>query len=90
MQYIKERKQKLILQNNKRENATRVSHEYKIDDQVMVRQDFSRKHGHDHFKGPHTVSQVYDNGTVKLSRATPDGGAVYETWNIRNLDPCMA
>jgi hypothetical protein len=88
-QYIKERKQRLIVQNNKRENATRIPHQYNVGDRVMVRLDPNRKHGTDQFKGPFTVTRVYDNGTVKLSRATPAGGAVYATWNIRNVDPCM-
>ena len=34
-----------------------------------------------------TVTQVYDNGTVQLSKAT-NGGAVLQTWNIRNIKPC--
>ena len=89
-QYIKDRKQKLILQNNKRENATRIPHRYSAGDRVMVRRDPNRKHGSNQFKGPYTVTNVYDNGTVKLTRATPAGGAVFETWNIRNIDPCMA
>ena len=32
------------------------------------------------------VSQIYDNGTAKLTKATT-GGAVSQTWNIRNLRP---
>ena len=55
----------------------------------MVKLDPKRKHGSDQYKETFTVTQVYDNGTVKLSRATPEGGAVYETWNIRNVDPCL-
>jgi hypothetical protein len=89
-QCIRDRKQKLITKNNARENATRLVHNYTVGDRAMVRQDPNRKHGTDQFRGPYTVTQVYDNGTVKLSRATPAGGAVYETWNIRNVDPCMA
>jgi hypothetical protein len=87
-QYIKERKQRLIVQNNKRKNATGIS-SYNVDDRVMVRLDPNCKHGTDQFKGPFTVTRVYDNGTVKLSRATPTGGAVYKTWNIQNVDPCI-
>ena len=87
--YIKERKQKLIIQNNKRENATRKDHTYNIGDRVMVRQHNSRKHGEDPFQGPYTVTQVNDNGTVQLSKAANNGGAVLQTWNVRNLDPCM-
>ena len=89
-QYIKERKQKLILQNNKRENAKRIPHTYSVGDKVMVKQDPNRKHGTPRYLGPYTVTTVHDNGTVKLSKATTNGGAVIETWNARNLDPCMA
>ena len=88
-QYIKERKQKRILQNNRRENAARIPHQYNVGDRVMVRRDPNRKHGSDQFQGPYTINRVYDNGTVKLTKATPAGGAVFETWNIRNIDPCL-
>ena len=88
-QYIKERKQHRIIQNNKRENKHRVDHTYSPGDQVMIRLDPSRKHGVDQFKGPLTVVRVNDNGMVRLRKDTPSGGAVYQTWNIRNLDPCM-
>jgi hypothetical protein len=87
-QYIKDRKQRLILQNNKRENKTRIPHVHNQGDRVMVKLDPSRKHDGDKYQGPYTVTQVCDNGTVKLSRNT-NGGAVYETWNIRNIDPCL-
>ena len=88
-QYIKERKQRLIVQNNRRENAKRIEHTYNVEDKVMIRQDPSRKHGSALYKGPYTVTRVYDNGTVKLARATANGGAVSQTWNIRNIYPCM-
>ena len=35
-QYIKDQKQKLILQNNQRENAKRLPHTYKVGDKVMI------------------------------------------------------
>ena len=85
-QYIKERKQNLILQNNKRENKTRMDHTYKVGDQVMIEADPSRKLEGARFVGPFTVSQVCDNGTAKLTKATARG-AVSQTWNIRNLRP---
>lgn len=56
----------------------------------MVRLDPSRKLDGARFAGPYAVHQVYDNGTVRLSRVADNGGAVYQTWNIRNVDPCMA
>ena len=88
-QCIKERKQRLILQNNGRKNAKRIAHTHNVGDCVMIHLDPNRKHGKPLYKGPHTVTRVYDNGTVKLSRATPAGGAVSQTWNIRNIYPCM-
>ena len=87
-QYIKERKQKLILQNNARENASRVLHEYSVGDRVMVRRNPHRKHGTDRQQGPYTVTRVNDNGTLRLTKVTAQGGAVSQTWNVRNVDPC--
>ena len=46
-QYIKDRKQKLILQNNKRENSKRKPYTYHVGDKVMVLQDPKRKFGND-------------------------------------------
>jgi hypothetical protein len=89
-QYVKDRKQQRILHNNRRENATRAEHTYKVGDQVMVRLDPSRKLDGARFTGPYAAHQVHDNGTVRLSRVADNGGAVYQTWNIRNVDPCMA
>ena len=88
-QYIKERKQKLIVQNNRRENAKRIPYHYAVGDLVMVKEDPNRKHGSPQYTGPQTVTAVNDNGTVQLSTAT-NGGAVYQTWNVRNIHPCMA
>ena len=86
-QYIKERKQKLIQQNNWRENLKRKSHNYKVGDKVLVLQDPTRKHGVDRYEGPYQIQTVYDNGTVKLLQGTPAGGVVSQTWNIRQLTP---
>jgi hypothetical protein len=55
----------------------------------MVKLDPNRKLSGARFEGPYTVTQVYDNGTVQLSKAT-NGGAVLTTWNIRNIVPCEA
>src|SRR5512145_1201594 len=89
-QYIKEQKQKLICQNNKQENAKRVPHVYNVGDQVLVQQDPNQKHGADRYKGPYSISHVYDNGTVRLTQNTPAGGVVFQTWNVRNLTPYKA
>jgi len=37
------------------------------------------------------IAQVNDNGTVKLVKVADNkGGAVSQTWNIRNVEPRMA
>ena len=83
---MKLRKQRRIIQNNKAENAKRQPHACAVNDQVMVDLDPHRKHGEDAFAGPYTVTQVNNNGTVKLSKQGPHG-AILETWNIRNIRP---
>ncbi len=86
-QYIKDRKQKLIIQNNKRENAKRIAHEYQVGDRVTILQPNNQKHGGTLYKGPFTIDRVYDNGTVRLAQPTKNGGVVYQQWNVRNIHP---
>ena len=54
----------------------------------MIRLNPNRKHGEDTYKGPYDVTAVNDNGTVTLTQVT-NGGAVSQTWNIRQIEPCM-
>ena len=89
-QFIKERKQKLILQNNKRENKTRVAHTYNVGDTVVVKTGVQRKHGENPYLDPMRITHVYDNGTVRLVKVANNGGAVSQTWNIRNIEPRKA
>ena len=86
-QYIKERKQHRILQNNKRKNATRKDYDYKVGNLVMVKADPNRKLKGERFMGPFTVTKLFDNGTAQLTKATTSG-AVSQVWNIRLLKPC--
>jgi hypothetical protein len=86
-QYIKERKQRLIHQNNVRENSTRTPYVYQIGDKVTVKRDPSRKHGEPYAFGPAEVIKVNDNGTIQLQYETQRGGAIQQTWNIRNVSP---
>jgi lipopolysaccharide biosynthesis regulator YciM len=67
--------------NNRRENTSRISHDYKVGDKVLL-----KKPGK-HFRnleapstGPHTVTSVYTNGTLYIER-----GKVNERVNIRRL-----
>ena len=88
-QCVKERKQKLVIQNNKKENAKRIPHNCNVGDKAMIRQCSNRKHGKKKCDGPHTLVAVKDNGTVTL-RKDGKAGAVTETWSIRNIEPHTA
>ena len=79
---IKERKQKLINQNNKRENKKRKPHVYQVNDKILIANDPNRKFGKDSFSGPFVIQKVNDNGTVRYQ----DGSKV-DTINIRNIKP---
>jgi ribosomal protein L21E len=48
-QYIKEGKQRRIVQNNRKENSKRIPHKYKPGDEVMIGLNPSRKHGEAQF-----------------------------------------
>jgi len=89
-QFIKERKQRLIIQNNECENAKRKPHMYTACDVVVVKAGAGRKHGSNPYLDPMRIAQVNDNGTVKLVKVANNGGAVSQTWNIRNDEPRMA
>jgi len=87
-QHIKELKQKLVTQNNKREKTTQIRHQCNVGDVVTVDTGKQRKHGHDPNLGPCRTTQAHDNGTVQLINVADDNGrAVCETWNIRNVNP---
>ena len=81
-QYIKERKQRLIKANNKRENASRLEHKYQVGDLVLIKTEQSLKYGSDAYEGPAQVEQVHDNGTVRVRL-----GPLRDIYNIRNITP---
>jgi len=90
-QFNKEQKQRLIIQNNKHENAKRKPHTHNVGNVVVVKAGAGRKHGSNPYLNPMRITQVNDNGTVKLVKVTDNnGGAVSQTWNIRNIEPHMA
>jgi len=90
-QFIKERKQRLIIQNNTRENAKRKPHVHNVGDVVVVKAGAGCKHGSNPYLNPMRITQVNDNSTVKLVKvADNNGGAVSQTWNIRNIEPRIA
>jgi len=78
---IRQRKQKLILQNNERENATRIPHQYRAGDKVMLHIGTENKYEQP-YSGPHTIIDTFPNGTVTLQV-----GPVIDRVNIRRIHP---
>ena len=81
---IKERKQKLINQNNAKENAKRIKHEYKVGDLILqdVKYKTKSKYGRNPYEGPYEIKRVNNNGTVAIQK-----GPVLEIINIRQIKP---
>ena len=80
-EYIRQRKQDLINKNNKRENAGRVIHEYKVGEKVLLKRGNENKY-ESPYQGPFEILKVNDNGTVRLTV-----NSVTDTYNIRRLVP---
>ena len=81
---IHNRKVTQVLRDNTRENNKRIEHVYNVDDYVYVvrdKDDVSRKMTAPKM-GPYTVTDVYNNGTVRIQR-----GNVNERINIRRIEP---
>jgi len=77
-QYIKEQKQKLVTQNNKRENTTRIPHAYNVGDIVTVDTGKQRKHGHNPNLGPYRITQAYEYKYKTLPSSAPP-------WNVQSV-----
>jgi hypothetical protein len=69
--------------NNRGENASRISHDYKVGDEVLLKElvKHLRKLEAPR-RGPHTVTAIYTNGTLRIQK-----GKVNERVNIRRLFP---
>jgi len=79
-QFIRKRKQRLIIQNNKRENAKGKPRACNAGDVVVVKAGKGRKHGSNPHLDHMRITQACDNGTVKLAKvADNNGGAVSQT-----------
>jgi hypothetical protein len=80
-QLIKNRKQKLIDKNNKRENAKRVDYDYMVGEQVLIYTPDPNKIEQPQ-EGPYPITQVHTNGTVTLQK-----GNVIQRYNICQIVP---
>ena len=79
---IRTKKQKIINENNAKENAKQKPHTYQVGDKVLLKTDMTTKYGQDPYVGPYTIVQVNDNGTIRCRKNN-----VLDTVNIRNVHP---
>ena len=80
--HIRARKQKIINQNNARENSKRAPHTYRVGDKVLLQTASNTKYGKDAYEGPYAIVQVNNNGTVRIQK-----GTIMDTVNIRIVHP---
>jgi transposase InsO family protein len=79
---IRERRQTVIDDNNRRENLRRRYRDYEVGDEVLI---FTQNPAslEERSTGPHVVEQVHSNGTLTIQRS-PN---VFDRLNIRRLRP---
>ena len=80
--YIRQRKQNIIHNNNERENAKKIPHTYQIGDKIKLKKYNQHKYGGPEYEGPYAIAMVNDNGTVRIQRRK-----FYDVVNIRNIKP---
>jgi hypothetical protein len=69
--------------NNRRENAFRISHDYKVGDKVLIKKPGKHLRKLEAPRtGPHTLNAIYTNGTLRIQK-----GNINERVNIRRVFP---
>ena len=79
---IQAQKQQRARINNQQENKSRQDYVYTVGQQVLIKDEQSRKFGKNPYQGIYTVTAVHNNGTLSLTK-----GAVTQKFNIRNVHP---
>jgi hypothetical protein len=80
---VEQQRQKEMGRNNKRENASRISHDYKVGDKILLNKPGKHPRKFEApTTGPHMVTAIYNNGTVHIQK-----GKINERVNIRRLFP---
>ena len=79
---LRQKKQKIIDQNNVRENSRRIDFDYRVGQKILIiNTDIQRKLDNP-TTGPYEITDVFSNGTVTIRR-----GNVLERLNIRRIKP---
>ena len=80
--YIRQRKQHIIHDNNRWENAKHIAPTYQVGDKILKKVENNTKYGGPEYEGPYVITDVYDNGTVRIRKNT-----FIDTINIRQIKP---
>ena len=80
--FIKDKKQRLIDMNNKRENKKRIPFQYTAGSKVPLKRAKRTKHGEREYDGPYTILQLHTNGTVRIQKNTYS-----EVVHLRQIKP---
>ena len=76
----------MIDKNNHIENKKRKLYDYQIGQKVLITVEQSRKYGKNPYQGPYEGVKISNNGSVRL-KSLMTRGAVYQTFNIRQMSP---
>ena len=79
---VKKRKQEMIHKNIERENSKRIKHAYFVGDKILILADHNKAKFDPEYKGPFTITKVYNNGTVRYT-----DGTISDVVNIRQITP---
>ena len=77
---IESHKQKIALNNNRRENAKRIAHTFKIGDYMLL--DYKHHKLEAPYEGPYEIKRIFSNGTVEVQK-----DAISQKVNIRQIHP---
>ena len=83
MELIRQKRQIIVDERARLANCSRVFHDYKIGDRVLIRATNPDKLALRTSPNPFTITRVHSNGTVTIQR----GPHVTERINIRRLIP---
>ena len=81
---IRANRQKIIEQSNVKENSTRLNHEYKVGDKILLTKPGLQRKLSTPRDGPYLVRAVHANGTIHITR-----GAITERVNIHRVTPFL-
>ena len=82
LEHIRQRRQQIVNTNNARENSKRITHEYDIGDQILIKVPTPSKL-QERFTGPYPITQVHNNGTITIQLQQN----LTQTINIRRVKP---